>query len=202
MQLFINIIISSIVQFILLSIIPFIWWLITARKENTFFQWIGYKKPHTSDRKRFWFIIIIIEIVFLSAFVVIIPLVYDNASLATSQFNGKGISAFIPALIYAFFQTSFNEELFFRGFLGKRLIKKFGFAFGNTLQGVIFGSMHGIMLYSSAGLLKAVIISVLTGAIGICMGYVCEKQVEGSLIPGWLMHGTFNTLSSLSVMFL
>ncbi len=201
MQLFINIIISSIVQFILFSIIPFIWWLITARKD-TFFQWIGYKKPQTSDKKRFWSIIIIIEIVFLIAFLVLMPLVYDNASLATSQFYGKGISAFIPVLIYAFFQTSFNEELFFRGFLGKRLIKKFGFAFGNTLQGVLFGSVHGIMLYFSAVLLKAVIITVLTGAIGICMGYVCEKQAEGSLVPSWLMHGTFNTLSSLYVMFL
>ncbi|WOO39158.1 CPBP family intramembrane glutamic endopeptidase [Anaerocolumna sp. AGMB13020] len=130
------------------------------------------------------------------------PLVYDNASLTTSQFYGKGTSALIPVLIYAFFQTSFNEELFFRGFLGKRLIKRFGFAFGNTMQGVIFGSVHGMMLYSSAGLLKAVIITLLTGAIGVCMGYVCEKQAEGSLVPSWLMHGTFNTLSSFSVLFL
>lgn len=202
MQLVTNIIISSMVQFILFAIIPFVWWLITARKENTFFQWIGYKKPRTGNNKKFWFIIIVIEIVFLGAFLVIMPLVYDNANLATSQFYGKGISALIPALIYAFFQTSFNEELFYRGFLGKRLIKKFGFAVGNTLQGAIFGLMHGVMIYSSAGLLKAIIITVFTGSIGLCMGYVCEKQAKGSLVPSWLMHGTFNTLSSLSVMFL
>lgn|GEM_PF-6247348 len=30
----------------------------------------------------------------------------------------------------------------FRGFLGKRLIARFGFAVGNTIQAVVFGLLH------------------------------------------------------------
>ena len=40
MNLFINKIVSSIVQIILFAIIPFIWWLATARKQQKFAEWI------------------------------------------------------------------------------------------------------------------------------------------------------------------
>lgn len=201
MQLLINIIFSSFIQFVLCAIIPFIWWVITAKKEKSFFQWIGYRKPQINDKKRFWSSLLLIEVVFLGISLVIIPILNNNETLATSQFHGLGITALLPALIYAFFQTSFNEELFFRGFLGKRLIDKFGFAFGNSLQGILFGLMHGIMLFSTAGLLKALMITIFTGAIGLCMGYMSEKLSKGSIVPSWLIHGTFNTLSSVLIMF-
>ena len=44
MNLFINKVISSILQIILFAIIPFIWWCITARKQQSFTKWIGLKK--------------------------------------------------------------------------------------------------------------------------------------------------------------
>ena len=40
-------------------------------------------------------------------------------------------------------QTGLSEEILFRGFLGKRLIAKFGFAVGNVVQGLLFGTLHG-----------------------------------------------------------
>ena len=40
----VNKIISSVMQIILFSLIPLIWWLITARKRESFFKWIGLKK--------------------------------------------------------------------------------------------------------------------------------------------------------------
>ena len=42
MILFANKVLSSIIQIILFTIIPFIWWLITARKKQKFTEWIGY----------------------------------------------------------------------------------------------------------------------------------------------------------------
>ena len=35
---------NSIIQIIIFSIIPFLWWLITSRKKMNFFEWIGLKK--------------------------------------------------------------------------------------------------------------------------------------------------------------
>ena len=44
MNLLIQTLINSIIQIALFSLIPFIWWLITARKKMNFFEWIGLKK--------------------------------------------------------------------------------------------------------------------------------------------------------------
>ena len=41
MELFINKVISSVLEIIVLALVPFIWWLITARKKNIFqLDWI------------------------------------------------------------------------------------------------------------------------------------------------------------------
>lgn len=201
LQLLVNIILSSVIQFVLLSILPFIWWMITARKESTFFKWIGYKKPHIANKKKFWFLIIAIELVFLTVFLLIVPMIHNNDQTATSQFEGLGISAMIPALIYAFFQTAFNEELFFRGFLGKRLSTKLGFEAGNTIQAVLFGMMHCVMFFSSVAFFQAAAIGIFTGLVGWGIGYVNEKASEGSIVPGWLLHGIANTFSCIIALF-
>ncbi len=44
MKLFFSKVISSILQILLFSLIPFIWWLVTARKQQKFTEWIGLKK--------------------------------------------------------------------------------------------------------------------------------------------------------------
>lgn len=44
MNLFINKVIISLLQSILFAIIPFIWWCIMARKQQSFPKWIGLKK--------------------------------------------------------------------------------------------------------------------------------------------------------------
>ncbi|SCX88953.1 hypothetical protein [Butyrivibrio sp. INlla14] len=47
----VNELIGSVVQILLFTLIPFIWWLITARKKENFFSWIGLKKP-VGDKKK------------------------------------------------------------------------------------------------------------------------------------------------------
>ncbi|MDD4437761.1 MAG: hypothetical protein PHS04_06990 [Tissierellia bacterium] len=55
MELLVNKIVSSIVQIILFTFIPFIWWLITARKKQKFTEWIGLKK--TEGRKKQYYLL-------------------------------------------------------------------------------------------------------------------------------------------------
>lgn len=197
----IGLLISSILQLIMMSIIPFLWWIISRKKECGFFKWVGLKQPIIRNKTKY-VITFIVTIVLLSVpSFLIIPLFIDKSFMATSQFLGKGASALIPALIYAFLQTGFSEELFFRGFLTKRLICKFGFDVGNFIQGLLFGIMHGIMFISKAGLLGAIIIILLTGIVGWLMGWINEKQSDGSIISSWLLHGCANTLASLIAMF-
>ena len=196
-----NMLISAIVQVILFSIIPFVWWLICGRKEVGFFKWIGLKKTIVKNKIKYavTFVFTIMVMSVLSFF--IIPLFVDKSTLATSQFLGQGMSALIPGLIYAFLQTSFSEELFFRGFLTKRLINKFGFQVGNLLQSLLFGIMHGLMFMSTVGLVGTILIILLTGLFGWLMGWINEKQSDGSIVSSWLIHGGGNTISSIVAMF-
>lgn len=197
----INLLISSILQAILFSIIPFVWWLICGRKEYGFLKWLGLKKLIIKNKTKYaiTLMLIIIYLSILSS--LIIPLFIDKSTMATSQFSGQGWTALIPALIYAFLQTGFSEELFFRGFLTKRLIHKFGFQVGNIVQGLLFGALHGIMFISKVGLVSTIIIILFTAIFGWLMGWVNEKQSDGSIVSSWLIHGCGNTLASIIAMF-
>lgn len=201
MQIIINLLISAVLQAILFSIIPFIWWLIFGRKQKSFFEWLGFKKLIIKDKTKYSITFVSTVIILLVPSLFIVPLFIDKSTMATSQFSGQGFSALIPALIYAFLQTGFSEELFFRGFLTKRLVNKFGFQLGNIIQSSLFGLMHGLMFVSVAGLLGALITILITGMVGWLMGWINEKQSNGSIISSWLLHGCANTLASIIAMF-
>ena len=196
-----NSLISAFIQVVLVSVIPLVWWLVTARKKVSFFSWIGLKAPVIRNKKKYAFIFIGALILFTGLSLYLIPLVSKSTELATSQFLGQGSSALVPALIYAFLQTGLSEELFFRGFLGKRFIHKFGFSIGNAIQATLFGLLHGTILIASIGITKAIIVILFTGCIGWLMGYINEKESGGSILSSWCMHGIANTIAAIIVMF-
>ena len=193
-------IISSIIEIILISFLPFIWWLISAKKKENFFNWIGLKKIDNKNKKSTLINTIVISLVFMTVSILTLYLIKDIET-ATSEFKGLGISALLPALIYAIFNTSLPEEIFFRGFLLKRLSNKFGFRVANVIQSIIFGLLHGIMFFSLVGIVKAMIIILLTGIIAYAMGYVNEKKANGSILPSWFIHALSNIFASIIAMF-
>lgn len=194
---------SAIVQLLLFMIIPFVWWIVTSKGKVRFFEWIGLKKIQTNNYYRllsYW--ILILLGLFMVAFFIMPFIVSSEDSATTSQFYGKGIKVLASALIYSYIQTGLAEEIFFRGFLAKRLIAKFKFLLGNITQAFIFGLLHGILLYQTIGLIKAIFVVLITGTIGWFEGYLNEKQSGGSIVTSWLLHGTTNLLAALSVMFI
>ncbi|MFO7969556.1 MAG: CPBP family intramembrane glutamic endopeptidase [Candidatus Izemoplasmatales bacterium] len=193
--------VSSIIQVIIFSIIPFIWWLVSNRNESSFLEWIGIKKITIQNKKKYvmTFGFILILLVFSS--LLIIPFFINSSDMATSQFINQGIVALIPALIYAFIQTGLSEEILFRGFLAKRLINKFGFLIGNIVQSVLFGALHVLLFISLTNWLGTIIIFIITGFTGWLMGIINEKQSGGSIISSWLIHGCANTLAAIFAMF-
>lgn len=193
--------INGILQVAIFSIIPLIWWASTARKESSFFQWIGLKKIEVKDKKTIIIMFILTIILLLVPSLFIIPNFVSQSEMATSQFVGKGLSALLPALIYSFVTTGLSEEILFRGFIGKRLINKFGLSTGNLAQGVLFGLLHGVMFISIAGIVGAVVIIFITGTAGYLMGYINEKLSTGSIVPSWLLHGCANLCVSFIAMF-
>ncbi|MBO5522172.1 MAG: CPBP family intramembrane metalloprotease [Roseburia sp.] len=200
MELFISKLIGSIIQILVFAILPFFWWLFTARKKCSFFQWIGLWKGNTGKEPKLFLWTAGIFAAFLVVSVFILLLVRGTAT-AASEFTGLGVQALPSILVYAFFHTSLPEEILFRGFLLKRLSGKFGFLVGNTVQALLFGLLHGVMFFSLVNPVTAVLIILFTGGIAWCMGWLNEKKAGGSLLPSWMIHGLSNTFSGICAAF-
>ncbi|KAF1296147.1 hypothetical protein BAU15_10180 [Enterococcus sp. JM4C] len=193
--------INAILNVAVFLVIPFIWWLLFHRKSSNFFRWLGIKKPLVANKKRF-ILFFILAILFFTMMSFVVDLFIPNTvQLASQRFAGLKTEAIVPALIFSFIKTGFAEELFFRGFLGKALSRKFSFVIGNLIQALIFGYLHGAMLVSIVGIIPAVAVFLFTATIGWLCGYLNEHYAEGSILPSWLFHGTANFIAALFDMF-
>jgi len=199
MEMFLNELFNSIVQIILFTIIPIIWWLVINRRKENFFKWIGIKNIKDLNYKILLFMIIGILIFFGVGFLILYIL--RGVETATSKFIGLGINGLAATIIYSFIRTALSEEIFFRGFLLKRLSNKFGLLTGNIIQGILFGLIHGILFINIAGLIKTIIIIIFTALIGCFIGYINEKKTNGSIIFSWIVHGIANLFSSIISLF-
>lgn len=187
--------IGAIIQVLIFSLIPFIWWLINARKEN-FCKWLGLKKiEHKGNAVLTILISVAVFIAYGFATSLLTKLLDAEVTSAGNQFAGKGLSYIPVAIAYGFIRTGLSEEIMFRGFLLKRIAGIFGFIAGNLIQALLFGLMHGIPFgLVSHNLLVAAGLTLLPGAVGFYMGWVNEKKCGGSIFPSWLMHGITNTI--------
>lgn len=198
MQEFIQEVTGAVSQSIIFSIIPFVWWLITARKKENFFKWIGLKKGKCLSSGLKTFIIAVAALgLYILGTVVSLSFMPEGVTTAGSQFAGSGLKGIPVAIAYAYIRTGLSEELLFRGFLLKRISSKFGFVVGNTVQALLFGLLHGIPFGIATGNIGVtVLLTLLPGAFGWFEGWLNERRFEGSVIPSWLIHGTVNLLTT------
>lgn len=187
---------NGIFQVILFTLIPFIWWVVSARKKENFFFWLGIKKPNIENKKR-WILFM------LFSFIILLGLgelaIYLRGPLAAteSQYKGMGITAIPSVVAYSFIQTGLSEEILFRGFLLKRLATKFNFLKGNLIQATIFGIVHILMVWGQTSFLAGLMIVIYPMLTAIWLAYINEKMSDGSILPSWLIHGSLNTISIL-----
>ena len=198
MTLAINKIINSLLEIILFSLLPFLFWYFSARKQERFTDWIGLKKIKGAKKTA-------LAIIIVTTFYLLISLILlnnlKNIENATSEFQGLRFAALPAIFIYAVFNTSFPEEILFRGFILKRLANKLGFTKANFIQGLLFGLLHGVMFFPLVGNLKTILIILLTSLIALSMGYVNEKISGGSIIPSWIIHAISNLIAGLYAAF-
>ncbi len=194
---------------LLWSIIPFLWWLIKYRQVNIL-SWIGlHKVQGKTGNILIWgaifFALTVISQVFIT------PKLLPPGITVAETYQGLGTAALIPALAFGLY-TGLGEEIFWRGFLGKRLMARLGFWGGNIIHALIFGLLHGvgfslaiIQAPVEVQLLKILAVGLfattLTGFSGGMLGYVTEKKAGGSIIPAILIHALGNTLLSLAQAF-
>lgn len=186
--------ISALIQILLFLLIPFIWWLATARRSEPFFRWLGWKRPRVTQPARLALVIIgtlvvagAVGVLFISA----------AADVSPSPLTGLGFAGLGAALVYAVGQTAFAEESLFRGFVLKRVAARFGFWTGNVVQAVLFGLVHMVpFLLLGMNPLLSLGTGVYSAALGLVMGWINERMAGGSIVPSWILHAVANLISA------
>ena len=196
MTLFMSKLMSGIVELLIVSVIPFITWLIWSRKKVGFFDWIGLKPIQSQQKGRLVLIIFGFTLLsFLLSFVLFRWLYSIKTGFA--DFSGKGIGALPTILAIAILGTALPEEIFFRGFLLKRLQGKLGFLGANLVQSLLFGLMHALMFIQQTDVLIAMVIFAYTSLIAYVLGAINEKKANGSILPSVFIHALANTVVGL-----
>ncbi len=203
----INELVGAILQIAFFTLIPFIVYLIRNKSAKGFFDFIGLKK----STKRANTLAVFACLIFAAPILVLTAvspefkeIMFDPSSI-TGKFREMdlGANAVIILLIIALLKTALAEEIFFRGFVAKRLISWLGFQKGNILQAVIFGIIHTAIFTAITNNVLFLILIFIMPAIGAyVIGYLNEKLANGSIIPGWISHGLANILSYSMVGFL
>ena len=196
MTLFISKLMNGIMELLIVSIIPFITWLIWSRKKVGFFDWIGLKKVESQQKRRLLLTILGISLLFLLFSIVVLSW-FDSSQTATAAFSGKGMGALPAIMAYAILGTALPEEIFFRGFLLKRMQGKLGFLGANLVQSLLFGLIHALMFIQLTGYLKAMAIMTFISLIAYIFGAINEKKAGGSILPSIFTHALANTVVGL-----
>lgn len=193
--MFVNQLLNAVVQVVLFSVIPLIWWLVTARKKESFFTWLGLKKPKCENGKG---LLLSMLIIFAVCFLLGELAIWLRGELAAAEsaYKGMGIAAFPSVLVYSYIQTGLSEEILFRGFLLKRLTARFGFTAAAVIQALLFGAVHLVMVWGQVGVAAGAVIVIYPMIPAVAFAYLNEKKANGSILPSWIIHGTMNTLST------
>ena len=191
--------ISAFVQLGLILVLPLAWWALTARRRVGFASWIGLRRPTWSAGGARVGAAVLAWVVIGAASTALLQSL--SGQVPTARFAGRGLAGIIPVLLFAIVQTSLAEEIFFRGFLGKRVIARWGFALGNAAQSVVFGILHVALFASVADPIRLALIGVLTGASGWVAGWLNERGAGGSILPGWALHASANLLVGFATAF-
>ena len=195
--------INALIQIALFALLPFVWWLIGARRKSSFLEWLGLKPLKDAGSRKIWLWILLGSLFFLLLSFLLLYTTVKGLKTATSNFSGLGFKALPAVLIYGLFQTSLSEELLFRGFLLKRLASRLPFVVANTIQAALFGLLHGLMfIISEVSWLQTLVIILCTGGIAAYLGFVNEKKSGGSILASWIMHALANVVTGMLSAFL
>jgi len=115
--------------------------------------------------------------------------------------NGFNLAEISKIIVFAWIGTALWEELFFRGFLAKRLINSFGFFMGNTTHSVLFGLMHVSayrILKLPIGTNAYILIAIIPSLLAYSTAYLNEQVAKGSILPSYVAHAMLNTLTPIA----
>ena len=191
-------IVNTISQLLLATLIPFIMYLAKHKTNKGFLEYVGLYNINGRKVLLYSGLFAIISFILMVGPMILFlrsgALKSDLFVQAALKQQGLNLQSIITLFIMAIFKTSLSEEIFFRGFIGKRLINKFGFNTGNSTQAVLFGLVHSILGFQM-GTTNLLILVASTAVVGYLLGYLVEKIGNGSIVPSWITHASSNCIS-------
>lgn len=182
-MILLNQITSAVLQLLIFSGVPFVWYILTQKRVKGFFKWLGISTAAAPPLNAMFCILA----GFLAALFLPYMWLYRSGNLNYQGFTvdafrqtGWSIETSAVILIWAIVQTSLSEEILFRGFLCKRLCHKFGEKTGNAVQALIFGMVH-ITALPDKNIPALCVIVLLTGGIGYALGWLSLQKAQGSI---------------------
>lgn len=119
-----------------------------------------------------------------------------NLNISAYQGISIGFTAFLSIFLREAIYTALGEEIFFRGWLGGWLVRRFGFFTGNLTQALLFFLPHLVLLTVSINLWPVVAVQFLAGWM---LGWL--RYRSNSILPGWVAHSLINTLGAFASLF-
>lgn len=196
--------ISAILQVALISLIPFTVWIIAEKKKGTKYScYVGMTKPVMTGK---WYWLLLVCVVYYAIYSMdirsLLPIETISQYMASSEdvtinsFKGQGFSVMGKMFLTAFVNNGFTEELLFRGFICKRLMKICGNNYGILLQGIVFALIHNLMFATIVPHLGFhIILFVFVTSMSTLLALLNEKFFGGSIWPSVILHGLGNFCS-------
>ncbi|MGK6353544.1 CPBP family intramembrane glutamic endopeptidase [Parapedobacter sp. DT-150] len=201
MDSIINELISTVLQLAVFTLIPFLVYVIIKKKVGGFFRYVGFVK---TTSKAIW-LSLGTSFFFLAGALLLVVFSEDirQIMLTPPSVTGKlremgfGATSVITLFLIACLKTSLAEEILFRGFIAKRLTSWLGYRKGNFWQSLLFAAIHALLFWAltKAGWPFLLFIFFFSGIAAYLIGYIKEKVGKGSILPGWVAHGTGNLVS-------
>lgn len=200
--------ISSVLQVLLFAAVPFVFYLVGKRRVRGFLGWLGLRR--TTARAMLWATLLIVVSAPLPILLYVLP-AFREVSLAPGTTGGDfsqmnlSVTTVAVVLVRAFLQSGLAEEIVFRGFIAKRLIRWLGFRWGNILQALVFALPH-LAIFAvpggpQASVFGVVIVLCAATAVGWIFGYLNERVGGGSIAPSWWCHGGANAIAYSAAVF-
>jgi membrane protease YdiL (CAAX protease family) len=190
-------------------------WIFSLKKsgESSFFKYLGFQSAHAQFDKFFWFIWTCFIVFAVSSAFLEYNYSLQFRQMLTDQSspyakilnNGFTFHSATIALIYCFVMAGASEEILFRGLIARRLFSAFSFMKANFLQALIFWAMHLFIVRLVTGywISSIQLVAFVTSfGMGLVLGYANFRNGGKSIYPSWVLHGSANFFTFLTLGYL
>ena len=182
----------------LFSVIPLLWHLDKERTIKGFVHSLGIYRPHSAASGSILTVTSVYLLTLAATITVVLSGFSDRGLGAHGGTHGLTTGTTILLYIVMFgLKTGIAEEIFFRGFIAKKLIDRLGYSKGNLLQALVFGMPHSFLVSGPFSAIDLVVRGINAILLGYTFGYIMDKRSGGNIVPAMIAHTSANIVSSI-----